>query len=66
MGKPAEVLPSMLRWAAPGALLILPGSQMGPEVPEIKEVIPERTHVYEVPGRTTARSLWIARRSCGT
>jgi len=66
MGPPGEVLSLMLGWAAPGGLLVIPGSHPAPQVPAMEGVVVERVVSYEVPRRPDPRTLWIARRDCGT
>ena len=62
MARPAEALPQMLRWAAPNAWLLLPGSAKPPEIPED----PAYSHVesirYQEPCAGPNRTLWIARK----
>lgn len=65
VARPAQALRWMRPWARKGGLLILPGSDPVPEVPEIKGVSFVRRIRYRVPCGGPARSLWLGRRSCG-
>jgi len=64
VGPPEQVLRWMLPWVEPRGLLLLPGSEPGPEIPEIKGVLPEIRVRYQVPCGGRRRTLWIARKSC--
>ena len=61
MARPATALGWMLRWAAPDALLLVPGAQQLPEVPEIGAISLEAEHRYRVPCGGPERTLWIGR-----
>ena len=65
VGAPAQVLRWLLPWVEPGGLLLLPGSELGPEVPEIEGILPEPRVRYQVPCGGRRRTLWIGRKSCG-
>ncbi len=65
VARPGQALRWMRPWAREGGLLILPGSDPGPEVPEIKGISFERRIQYRVPCGGPARSLWLGRRACG-
>jgi 16S rRNA (guanine527-N7)-methyltransferase len=65
VGAPARVLEWMRRWAVPGGLLLLPGSDPSPQVPEIEGISKVRRIRYRVPCGGRPRTLWIGRVSCG-
>jgi 16S rRNA (guanine527-N7)-methyltransferase len=62
IASPERALPWMVRWAAPGALLLLPGSHPPPEIPEITGVSFEQRRRYRLPCGGPERTLWMARR----
>ena len=59
---PTRALRWMLRWAAPGGLLLLPGGAAPPVVPAIRGVAFEAHWPYRVPCGGPERSLWVGRR----
>jgi 16S rRNA (guanine527-N7)-methyltransferase len=62
VARPELALTWMLRWAEPDGLLLLPGSESPPEVPELPDVsFQERVH-YRVPCGGASRTLWVGRR----
>jgi len=61
MAKPTRALEMMLRWARPGALLVLPASENAQEPPSPPGVGKLSLREYNVPGTTTHRKLWVAR-----
>jgi 16S rRNA (guanine527-N7)-methyltransferase len=63
MARPTAALEWMLPWAAPAALLILPGAEDLPNVPS-DETSPwtlEMPRHYQVPCAGPRRTLWLAR-----
>lgn len=66
MARPEHVLMWMLRWAQPGGLLLIPGSETPPQVPENKGISASERVRYRVPCGGPDRTLWIGRRCCGT
>ena len=58
---PERVLHWMLRWAEPGGLLLLPGSEPAPEVPELPDVSFQGCLRYRVPCGGRLRTLWVGR-----
>jgi 16S rRNA (guanine527-N7)-methyltransferase len=64
VARPAQALRWMRPWVREGGLLILPGSESGPEVPEIEGIDFVERVLYQVPCGGPHRSLWIGRRSC--
>ena len=63
MARPAEALEKMLPWVEPGGLLLLPGSETPPRVPELREVSEWRVTRYRVPPAGPDRTLWIGQRA---
>jgi len=59
---PEQALPLLVRWAEPGGLLLLPGGEDPPQLPEIPEVLDPKVVFYRVPAAGRRRSLWIGRR----
>lgn len=66
VARPEQALRWMLPWAEPGGLLLLPGSDPGPEIPEIEGIRFEGRVRYRVPCGGPDRTLWIGRRGCDT
>lgn len=64
LAPPARALAWMLPWAAEGGLVLLPGSAVPPEVPELQGVSFEKLVRYRVPCGGPDRSLWMGHR-CG-
>jgi 16S rRNA G527 N7-methylase RsmG len=62
MARPARALRWMLPWAAPGGLLLLPGSTSCPQVPELSGVLFDSWVRYRVPCGGPERGLWVGRR----
>lgn len=63
LARPARALSWMRRWVRPGGLLVLPGAERFPEVPESPGVSLQRRVRYRVPCGGPSRTLWIGR--CG-
>ncbi len=61
LARPERALAWMVRWAEPGGLLLLPGGKNPHQVPELPDVFFETCLRYRSPGRTSDRTLWIAR-----
>lgn len=59
---PERALPLLVRWAEPGGLLLLPGGEVPPQLPETTEVSDFKVVFYRVPAGGPRRSLWIGRR----
>lgn len=66
MARPGRALRWMLPWAQEGGLLLLPGSETPPQVPEIEEISDSELRRYRVPCGGPERTLWIGRVRCGT
>ena len=62
MARPARALRWMVRWAAPGGLLILPAAERPPEIPQIAGLSVEEPIRYSVPCGGPRRTLLLARR----
>ena len=58
---PETVVAWLRRWAEPGGLVVVPGGEHPPEVPEIEGVLFEGVDRYRVPCGGPARSLWLGR-----
>ena len=65
LARPERALVWMVRWAEPGGLLLIPGGNTPYPVPELPEVAFETHLRYRAPGRTTDRTIWVARRRLG-
>lgn len=63
VAEPRQALVWMLRWAAPGGLLLIPGGERVPRLPPLTGVEPEEPLAYRVPVRGPRRTVWIGRRS---
>lgn len=66
VGAPETLLPWLLRWAAPGGLVGLPGGARAPEVPAQPGVEPVEVLHYQVPLTGVSRTLWLGRRCEGS
>jgi 16S rRNA (guanine527-N7)-methyltransferase len=62
LARPGRAMQWMLAWAAPGALLALPGGASPPQLPELPEVEPLGVRTYRVPCAGPERTLWLGRR----
>ena len=62
LARPERALVWMVRWAEPGGLLLIPGGNTPIRVPELPEVTFETCLRYRAPGRTSDRTIWVARR----
>jgi 16S rRNA (guanine527-N7)-methyltransferase len=60
---PEQALEWMLRWCEPGGLLVIPGSESPPELPDCAMITDPEIREYRVPLGGRARTLWCARRS---
>jgi 16S rRNA (guanine527-N7)-methyltransferase len=60
---PPDALLLLLRWVEPGGLLLLPGGEVSPQLPETPQVASFKTVSYQVPASGRRRSLWIGRRA---
>ena len=60
---PQDALPLLLRWAEPGGLLLLPGGETAPQLPETSQVSAFEVVSYRVPAGGRLRTLWIGRRA---
>ncbi len=65
MAQPAQALAWMRPWAAPGGLLVLPGSETAPQLPRVEGISHEATLRYRVPCSGRHRTLWIGHRDPG-
>jgi len=63
LAPPERGVPWMLPWVEPGGLVLLPGSEEPPAVPEDLGVVFVAAVPYRAPGGGPRRSLWIGRRS---
>src|SRR5262249_2251332 len=59
---PPEALALALRWAEVGGMLLIPGGEEPPTLPEVEEVRAERVARYRVPCGGSPRTLWVGRR----
>lgn len=66
MGPAAEVAPLLLRWAAPGGYVAIPGSATPPEPGPVAGVEAARIVSYRVPVTGVPRTLWIGRACAGS
>ena len=62
LAQPANALEWMLPWAAPGAILALPGAASPPEIAPPPGVKRKNTLRYSVPCGGPARTVWLGRR----
>ncbi len=60
MTRPNVALQLMARWAAPGALLVLPASENASEPESPPGIGKASLREYSVPGTQTRRKLWVA------
>lgn len=60
---PSDALPLLFRWVEPGGLLLFPGSERPPALPQDPTVVLERSIEYRVPCGGPARTLRIARKT---
>jgi 16S rRNA (guanine527-N7)-methyltransferase len=65
VARPERALQWMLRWAEPEGFLLLPGSELSPEVPEMPGVSFQECVRYRVPCGGPLRTLWVGRRKAG-
>jgi 16S rRNA (guanine527-N7)-methyltransferase len=56
---PARLIDAMLRWAGPGASLLIPGGPRPPSLPADPRIREVRTGSYRVPPDDWARSYWL-------
>lgn len=61
---PLQALRWMLPWVEPGGWLFLPGSDPGPEIPQVPGISAESRVHYQVPCGGRRRTLWIGRKTC--
>jgi 16S rRNA (guanine527-N7)-methyltransferase len=59
--QPALALGWLRRWVAPGGLLLLPGAEHPPQLPELEGVSFLSLERYTVPCGGPARTLWMGR-----
>ena len=62
LARPERALTWMVRWAEPGGLLLIPGGKTPHRVPGLPDISFETCLRYRSPGRTSDRTVWIARR----
>ncbi len=61
VGPPQELLPFMLRWAVPGAVLAVPGGTVPRSTASNEALQSVETLSYQVPLKGPARTLWVGR-----
>ena len=62
VGPPGQVVEWMLRWVAPGGLLVIPGGEVAPELAARPGLAPGPVLRYREPLGGPSRTAWIARR----
>jgi 16S rRNA (guanine527-N7)-methyltransferase len=66
VAKPSDAIPLLLPWVETGGLLLFPGSNPAPRVPnDDPRVCFEPVATYRVPLGGAARTLWSARKTSG-
>ena len=61
VGPPQELLPFMLRWAVPGAVLAVPGGTVPRSTASNEALQSVETLSYQVPLKGPIRTLWVGR-----
>ena len=61
VGSPQELLPFMLRWAVPGAVLAVPGGTVPRSTTSNEALQSVETLSYQVPLKGPIRTLWVGR-----
>lgn len=59
---PSDAVPLLLHWVRPGGLLLFPGSERAPELPQDPRLVVEKRVQYRVPCGGPIRTLWMARK----
>ena len=63
VGPPDELIDSMLRWAEPGAALLIPGGHRAPSPSSDARIQGVRTGTYRVPLEELPRTYWLGIRA---
>lgn len=59
MARPAAAVPTMLRWARPGGLLVLPGGEDPPDPGRVAAISESRVVHYRLPLSGRPRTAWL-------